>query len=293
MISSSAKAAYKKYKDLVEEHILDYIPDINPLSKDLYNSMKYALLSNGKRIRPVLVMASCDMFNTPIGFVLPYACAAEYIHTYSLVHDDLPCMDDDELRRGKPTVHKQFGYDIAVLCGDGLLSCAFETMNKDMLMYLDDPDVLKRKVKAAFSLSKGCGCRGMVAGQITDIQSADKPCSADLMNYINYYKTASLIRACVLSGGFLGGMDAQTREDLTQYGENIGMAFQLVDDIDDWRSGQDKDKQTYISQFGLEFSQKKAAEYIANARAAVEKYYDHAEVYTYLADLLEEKLYDR
>ena len=292
MLSDSDRAIFNKYRRIVDDHILDFIPEIDPLSKDLYDSMKYALLSGGKRIRPVLVLASCEMFNTPLAFVIPFACAAEYIHTYSLIHDDLPCMDDDDLRRGKPTVHKQFGEATAVLAGDGLLSCAFETMNKDMLMYLDDPELLKRKVRASYSLSKGCGCRGMVAGQITDIETEGEQCSSDLLNYVNYKKTACLIRASVMAGGFLGGMDQDTWEDLAVFGENIGMAFQLVDDLLDSRSGQDAEESTYVQLFGREKAAAQAAEYIETARSAIEKYYDHASIYRYLADLLESKLYE-
>ena len=290
MSTNSSIEAFNRYKDLVEEHILDFIPEISPLSKDLYNVMKYALLTGGKRIRPVLVLAACDMFNLPMHFVLPNACAVEYVHTYSLIHDDLPAMDNDDLRRGKPTCHKAFGEAMAILAGDGLLSAAFEAINKDMLMYLDDTELLKRKVRAAYSLSKGCGCRGMVAGQVADIQSEDQQCSEDFFNYINYNKTAMLIRASVMVGGFLGGMDGTTREDLHIYGENIGMAFQLVDDIDDIRSGQDDGKPTYAGVYGLDRAADKAAGYISKAKAAIEKYYDHAEVYRYLAELLEEKL---
>ena len=292
MLSESDRKIYSKYRKIVDDHILDFIPEIDPLSKDLYDSMKYALLSGGKRIRPVLVLAACEMFNTPLAFVIPFACAAEYIHTYSLIHDDLPCMDDDDMRRGKPTVHKQFGEANAVLAGDGLLSCAFETMNKDMLMYLDDPELLKRKVRASYSLSKGCGCRGMVAGQVTDIETASEKCSSDLLNYVNYKKTACLIRASVMAGGFLGGMNADTWEDLAIYGENIGMAFQLVDDIADAKSGQDEDSGTYVKLFGFDKAREQAAEYIGTARSAIEKYYDHASIYRYLADLLEDKLYE-
>ena len=290
MSTNSSITAFKRYRDLVDDHILDFIPEVNPLSKGLYEAMRYALLSGGKRIRPILVLASCDMFNMPLHFVLPNACAAEYIHTCSLIHDDLPAMDDDDMRRDKPTCHKVFGEANAILAGDGLLSAAFECLTKDMLMYLDDPDLLKRKVRAAYSLSKGCGCRGMVAGQFTDIESEDSSCSEDLFSYINYNKTAMLIRSCVLSGGFLGGMDANTREDLLIYGENIGMAFQLVDDIEDVRSGQDENKSTYAEVFGTDRAYEKALTSINRARNAIEKYYDHAEIYTYLAEHLEEKL---
>ena len=290
MLSEGDRKIYNKYRKIVDEHILDFIPEIDPLSKDLYDAMKYALLSGGKRIRPVLVLAACEMFNTPLAYVIPFACAVEYVHTYSLIHDDLPSMDNDDLRRGKPTVHKQFGEANAILAGDGLLSCAFETMNKDMLMYLDDAELLKRKVRAAYSLSKGCGCRGMVSGQVTDIGSVDEQCSSDLINYVPSTQTACLIRASVMMGGFLGGMDSDTWEDLAIYGENIGMAFQLVDDIVDFRSGQDEDSATYVKLFGIDRAKEQAAEYIGNARSAIEKYYDHAAIYRYLADLLEDTL---
>ena len=289
MISSTA-AVYRRFKDLVEEHIMHFIPEIDPISKDLYNVMKYALTGGGKRIRPVLVLAACDMFNTPVSFVLPNAIVAEYIHTYSLIHDDLPCMDDDDFRRGNPTCHKKFGEDMAVLAGDALLSTAFETLSKDMLMYMDDPILLKRKIRAMHSLAKGSGVRGMVSGQIADIKTAQSGCSEEILNYVNYHKTAALIKACVLSGGFLAGMDDDTREDLTVYGENIGMAFQLVDDIEDSRSGQDNDTATYTECFGLERTRELAEKYINKAESAIEKYYDHAEIYMYLAEYLKEKL---
>ena len=292
MLSEHDRAIFNKYRKIVDDHILDFIPEIDPLSKDLYDSMKYALLSGGKRIRPVLVLAACEMFNTPLAFVIPYACAVEYVHTYSLIHDDLPCMDDDDMRRGKPTVHKQFGEANAVLAGDGLLSCAFETMNKDMLMYLDDPELLKRKVRAAYSLSKGCGCRGMVAGQVTDIATADEQSSTDLINYVNYKKTACLIRASVMMGGFLGGMNSDTWEDLSIYGENIGMAFQLADDLADSSSGQDADEATYVQLFGREKAVEQAEQYIRTARNAIEKYYDHGSIYRFLADLLETRIHE-
>ena len=290
MSTNSSRAAFKRYKDLVEEHILDFLPEIDPMSKELYSAMKYSLLTGGKRIRPVLVMATCDMFGIPENFALPNACAVEYIHTYSLIHDDLPAMDNDDLRRGNPTCHKAFGEAIAILAGDGLLSAAFECLTKDMLLYMDDETLLKRKIRAAFSLAKGCGCRGMVAGQVADIESEGSECSEDLINYIDFNKTAMLIRASVLSGGFLGGMDDNARQDLQTYGENIGMAFQLVDDLEDLKTGQDKSKKTFPGLFGEAYTRSKALEYIGKARSAIEKYYDHAEVYRYLSDILEEKL---
>ena len=141
---------FNDYRELLEEHLLDFIPDVDHKSITLYESMKYSLSAGGKRIRPVLLLAACDFCGGSITEALPYACAIEYIHTYSLIHDDLPCMDNDDLRRGVPTNHKVYGDAVATLAGDGLQSAAFEAMNTDMLMYFDDGDALKRRIRAAY-----------------------------------------------------------------------------------------------------------------------------------------------
>ena len=130
---------YDDYKGIIEEHLADFLPDIDHKSITLYDSMKYSLLAGGKRIRPVLLLAACDFCGGKIEEALPYACAIEYIHTYTLIHDDLPCMDNDDLRRGVPTNHKVYGDAVATLAGDGLQSAAYEAMQRDMLLYLDDP----------------------------------------------------------------------------------------------------------------------------------------------------------
>ena len=184
---------YYNYKDLIEEHLLDFLPEIDHKSITLYEAMKYSLSSGGKRIRPVLMLAACDFAGGDINSALPYACAAEYIHTYSLIHDDLPAMDNDDLRRGMPTSHKVYGDAIAILAGDGLLTSAFEAMNKDMLLYLDTPELLNRRVRASYELAKGAGCRGMVAGQVADIEGEGTHCSKELLEYIHINKTAALL----------------------------------------------------------------------------------------------------
>ena len=139
---------------------MGFLPEIDQQSETLYEAMKYSLSSGGKRIRPVLLLAANEFCGGDINAALPYAISVEYIHTYSLIHDDLPCMDDDDLRRGKPSNHKVFGEDIAILAGDGLLSASFEIMMKDMLLYFDAPDKLKRKVRAATN------CKGAGEGQV-------------------------------------------------------------------------------------------------------------------------------
>ena len=140
---------YDDYKRIVDEHLLDFIPNIDNKSISLYEAMKYSLTAGGKRLRPVLLLAACEFAGGDIREALPYACAVEYIHTYSLIHDDLPAMDNDDLRRGLPTNHKVYGEALAILAGDGLLSTAFEAINKDMMLYFDSPEKMTKRIKAA------------------------------------------------------------------------------------------------------------------------------------------------
>lgn len=284
----------KQYKDLIEEHILDFLPDIDHKSITLYESMKYSLTAGGKRIRPILLLAAAEFTGCKVEAAVPYACAVEYIHTYSLIHDDLPAMDDDQLRRGQPTNHIVFGEAMAVLAGDGLQSAAFEAMTKDMFMYFDNADKLKKRIRAANEIVKGSGCRGMVAGQVADIESEDKACSGEMLDYIHLTKTAALIVASIRAGAQLGGADAETMNNLTVYAENLGLAFQIADDILDVigseaemgkKTGVDseKKKSTYPSIYGLEASRKKLMELTDNAIEAMSSYYDNAEFFVKLA----------
>lgn len=300
-MNNSSAVAYNKLKDLVNEHLFDFMPNIDPKCKDLYEAMKYSLTAGGKRIRPVLLLAAFDMCNKPMNMAIPFACAVEYIHTYSLIHDDLPCMDNDDLRRGKPTNHKMFGEDIALLAGDGLLSAAYEIMTKNMLLFLDDPEELNCKVRAAFSISKGTGVRGMVAGQVADVEAEGTAASEDMVNFIHVNKTGTFIRACVKAGGYLGGADKELMANLETYGENLGLAFQVVDDILDVISSEeemghtigkdeDQNKCTYPAVYGLERSIEIANELLGKARDAVAGYYDNAEVLLYVLDLLQSKI---
>ena len=165
---------FDEYKALFDEHLLDFIPDIDQKSITLYDSMKYSLSAGGKRLRPVLLMAACEFCGGKAEEALPYACAMEYLHTYSLIHDDMPCMDDDDLRRGMPTNHIIYGEAVATLAGDGLQSAAYEAMQRDMLLYFDNFDALKSRIRAAYEIVKGAGVTGMVAGQIADVEAENK-----------------------------------------------------------------------------------------------------------------------
>ena len=286
-----------KYRSLVELHILDFLPEIDHKSITLYEAMKYSLSAGGKRIRPTLLLASCDFAGGDVKNAIPYACAAEYIHTYSLIHDDLPAMDNDDLRRGLPTSHKVFGEAMAILAGDGLLTSAFEAMNKDMLLYFDDDVKLKRRVKASYELAKGAGCRGMIAGQVADIEAENKQCSKEMLDYIHINKTGALIVASVRAGAHLGGASGKVLEDLTTYAEILGLGFQIADDILDItgnesvmgkKAGVDKNKNksTYPGCYGLEASKNRLRELTEMAIAVLEPYYDEAECFTRFANEL-------
>jgi geranylgeranyl diphosphate synthase type II len=289
---------YQRYKDFIEEHIMDFIPEVDIKSITLHESMKYSLTNGGKRIRPVLLLAACEFSGGDIKSALPYACAIEYIHTYSLIHDDLPAMDNDDLRRGRPTNHKVFGDAIAILAGDSLLNSAFEVMNKDMMIYFDDPGLLKRRVRASFEISKGAGCRGMVAGQVVDIEAQHKSVSGELLDYIHLNKTASLIVAAVKAGCHIGGASKDILKAMEDYAECLGLAFQIADDLlnetgsleeTGKRPGSDRilEKPTYPRIYGLEKSKERLRELTQNALNVIAPYYDNAEFFVRMAQTLE------
>ena len=281
---------YQEYKKLIDDHLLDFIPNVDPKSSTLYDAMKYSLTAGGKRLRSVLLLASCEFAGGSSRDALPYACAMEYIHTYSLIHDDLPAMDNDDLRRGMPTNHKIFGDGIAVLAGDGLLNTAFEIMYKDMFLYFDDMHELQKRINASYVIAKNSGIGGMVAGQVSDMEAAHKKCSNEMLEYIDLNKTGALIVAAVRAGLYLGGATDEMMKDLTIYAENMGLAYQIADDILDIKgdekelgkkTGVDVDncKVTYVSLNGMQESERRLDELTRRAVEALEPYYDNAEFF--------------
>ncbi|MEG0923500.1 MAG: polyprenyl synthetase family protein [Anaerovoracaceae bacterium] len=281
---------YYGYKQLIDDHLLDYMPSVDNKSISLYDSMKYSLTAGGKRLRPILLLAACDFAGGDIKEALPYACAIEYIQTYSLIHDDLPAMDNDDLRRGLPTNHKVYGDGIATLAGDGLLTSAFEVMNKDMYLYFDDLTKLRRRINASYTIAKGAGIRGMVAGQVSDIESEHTQCSNEMLEYIHLNKTGALIVASIKAGLYLAGASDDVIVDFTEYGENLGLSYQIADDILDIKGNESElgkktgvdaiqEKITYVSLNGLEKSEARLEELTNNAVKAIEKYYDNAEFF--------------
>ena len=276
---------YGQLKEAVENRLAEFLPQVEPGSRLLYDAMVYSLNAGGKRIRPVLLLASCMAAGGRMEEAMPFACALEFIHTYSLIHDDHPSMDNDDLRRGKPTNHKVFGDDMAILAGDGLLNSAMDLMLGKIEEAALSPDseknLLLRRIQAAREISGAAGVRGMIAGQTADIRpdGIDADDQSRLI-YIHKNKTGALIRAAVRAGALLGGAEGAVLEAFTVYGEQIGIAFQIVDDMLDVtgnaenlgkNTGMDEQmgKLTYPAVYGLTGSRKKAEEATDRARSAM------------------------
>ncbi len=289
------KENYSEYKNLVNTHLMDYFPEVDYKSKVVYDAITDGVMPGGKRIRPILLLAACEFCGGDVKKALPYACAVEYIHCYSLMHDDLPALDDDDYRRGKPTVHKTYGEGIALLAGDGLLNAAFEIICKDMFHNFDNPTGIKARIKALNEIAKGSGCRGLVAGQIADLEAENKTCSKEMMSYIHANKTGALIVAAIRAGAFLGKASEEQIADLTVFAEAIGLGFQLKDDLLDIEGdpektgkdiGSDVNKCTYIKVFGLEETKKEIRLLNKKAKTALEKYGAKAEFFNGIIDEL-------
>lgn len=237
-------------------------------------AMRYSLFAGGKRLRPVLVLLSCEACGGHMEQAMPAACAVEMIHTYSLIHDDLPAMDDDDFRRGKPTSHRKFGEANAILAGDSLLTLAFEVISANI-------QPAETATKCCLELARAAGPTGMVAGQVADLEAENSGISTlEELQGIHKRKTGRLITCSVLMGGMVAGADSQTIEALRTYGESIGLAFQITDDVLDVIGdaeklgkgvGKDADhgKLTYPGFQGVEQSMKQAEELISRACEAV------------------------
>ncbi|PSN12585.1 farnesyl-diphosphate synthase [filamentous cyanobacterium CCT1] len=242
----------------------------------LYEAMRYSLLAGGKRLRPILCLASCKLVGGSVEMAMPTACALEMIHTMSLIHDDLPAMDNDDYRRGRLTNHKVYGEDVAILAGDGLLSYAFEHVATQTRGAA--PEQILRVIAG---LGKAVGGEGLVGGQIVDLASEGNPdVSLETLTYIHNHKTAALLEISVTSGAMLAGASDDDVDRLRQYAQRIGLAFQIVDDILDITAtsetlgksaGKDitAQKVTYPSLWGLDESRRQASQLIAEAKESL------------------------
>ena len=269
----------------LETALNHYLPAPDAHPQALSEAMRYSVFAGGKRVRPILLLAATEAVGGDGEAVLPAACALEFVHTYSLIHDDLPAMDDDDYRRGQLTSHKVFGEAVAILAGDALLTYAFEVMAGPDLTARFAPAVL---LEATHSLARAAGFSGMVGGQAVDMASEGRQVPLDVLDYIHRHKTAALIGAAVTIGGLLGGGSAAQLEALKRYGRAIGLAFQIADDVLDVegdsaalgkQAGQDEKhgKATYPALLGLEASRRHAATLLNEALAALSDFDASAE----------------
>lgn len=268
----------KALKACVEAALEEAMRSLPGIPDRLREAMAYSLLMGGKRLRPVLLLTSCQMLGGDVDEAMAASCALEMIHTYSLIHDDLPGMDDDDLRRGQPTSHKRFGEGMAILAGDGLLSLAVEIICQQALAY---PAHAMRHMRALDAIMAGCGTRGMVAGQCLDLMAEGRAdVSPEELFAIHRGKTGGLLVAAVTAGAHLAGADPQQTASLRAYGEHLGVAFQIQDDILDVvgdaaklgkQTGMDaqRGKLTYPALFGLEESRRRLLEQTRQAEQAL------------------------
>lgn len=285
------KGYLKERQVQVEAALEDSIAVIYP--EKIYEAMRYSLLAGGKRLRPILCLATCELMGGSIEMAMPTACALEMIHTMSLIHDDLPAMDNDDYRRGKLTNHKVYGEDIAILAGDGLLAYAFEFIAIHTHNVPAD-----RTLQVIARLGRAVGAAGLVGGQVVDLDSEGKSdVTLDTLTFIHRHKTGALLEASVVSGAILAGADATDVQRLTQYAENIGLAFQIVDDVLDITATQEQlgktagkdlqaQKVTYPSLWGIEESMRQANQLVTEAKAELDPYGDAAQPLKALADYI-------
>ncbi|MBW4647310.1 MAG: polyprenyl synthetase family protein [Kastovskya adunca ATA6-11-RM4] len=286
-LKSYLEAQQAQVEAALEQSLPQAYPD------KIYEAMRYSLLAGGKRLRPILCLATCELAGGTAAMAMPTACALEMIHTMSLIHDDLPAMDNDDYRRGKLTNHKVYGEDIAILAGDGLLAYAFEWVASKT------QDVPAQQVLQVIShLGRAVGAAGLVGGQVVDLESEGKnDITLETLNYIHTHKTGALLKACVVSGAILAGAAEDERQRLSRYAENIGLAFQIVDDILDITATQEElgktagkdlqaQKATYPSIWGLEESKVQAQQLVAAAKGELATFGEKAQPLLALADFI-------
>lgn len=260
----------------IEDLLKQYMPKEEGYQKTIFEAMNYSLSSGGKRLRPILTLEAAKVVGGDVKEAIPFCVAIEMIHTYSLIHDDLPAMDNDDFRRGKPTNHKVFGDGMATLAGDALLNYAFEIMLKESLGK-ENSDV---RLKAIYEIARGAGIYGMIGGQVVDIESENKSIEKERLDFIHMNKTAAMIVGCMRAGAIMGHACEEDLQNITKYAKNIGLAFQIVDDIldivgDEKALGKpvgsdiENHKSTYPSLLGLEKSRCIARQLIEEGKSSI------------------------
>ena len=271
--------------DIVNNALDRLLPGEDEFPQKLHKAMRYSVFAGGKRIRPVLAIASAETFGGLTDSIIDIACAVELIHTYSLIHDDLPAIDNDDMRRGMPTCHKVFGEAMAILAGDALLTSAFDVMANTHASTDEERLLLLKTIQ---EIARAAGSTGMVGGQVVDIESEGKDVAFPVLEYIHIHKTGELILASIRAGAIMKNAGDKELEAMTRYGEAIGLAFQIADDILDVEGNKEdtgknvggdvkKEKVTYPSILGIEESKKRARELTDIALASVEGFGKKAE----------------
>ena len=261
----SFKEIQKEKTAQIEQILKAYLPRVQGYQEVIMDAMSYSMLAGGKRLRPMLMQETYRMFGGTDRVIEPFMAAIEMIHTYSLVHDDLPAMDNDDYRRGRLTSHKVYGEDMAILAGDGLLHHAMETMAQACY---ENP--CKETTGAMLAIAKGAGVHGMLTGQVVDVYFEGKPIDKETLDFIHIHKTAAMIRGALEAGARVGGASDEVVEKFGLAGEKIGVAFQILDDILDVTSTMEElgkpihsdeknEKTTYVTLYGIEESRKIAA----------------------------------
>ncbi|MCB9800054.1 MAG: polyprenyl synthetase family protein [Candidatus Omnitrophica bacterium] len=261
---------FKNYLDLIEPALEDFIPGREMRPAVLHEAMRYAVFSGGKRFRPVLTLAACEAAGGNVGEALIPACSIELIHCYSLVQDDLPALDNDDMRRGKPTCHKKFGEDIAILASDGLLTAALQILGRVR--------PAERAVRLLEEISTSAGTCGMIGGQAADLAAQHQDMDLPMLDYISIHKTGKLIKACAVSGAIAANADPETMKRILHYGESIGLAFQLVDDL--------LDGDGYMRHMKAKELEENIRDLMAKAKKEIKPFAEKSEKLNYLIDFL-------
>lgn len=294
-MQTEVKKKLDDYKKLIEQKLDEFIPVQYP--NKIWESMRYSVLAGGKRLRPLLALETCKVLSGSYEQAIPTACAIEMLHSQSLIHDDLPCMDNDDFRRGKPTNHKVYGESTAVLAGDALLSFAPQIILQKTPESVNNEALLR--VLGEFVVA--AGAEKLIAGQVVDIDSEGKQISEETLNYIHENKTGALFKLSMRTGAILGGADEETLQAVTDYAEKIGLAFQIMDDILDVTAtleelgktpGKDaqEGKVTYISFYGLDESKKQLSSLCKEACDILEMHNIKSDVLIAVANSINERV---
>ena len=294
------KQNLKMYQDIVNNELEKYLRKEECPEKTLNNSMEYSLMAGGKRLRPILVLATYQLFKEDIEEAMPFAVAIEMVHNFSLIHDDLPEVDNDDFRHGKPTNHKQFNHPTALLAGDGLLNQAYIVLSDEILYSAENQykENFCEKVRAFNEFSKAVN--RMIAGEYLDTELEGKQISKEMLEYIHINKTGALLKLCVRMGAILAGASEKDLKKLTKYAENIGLAFQIKDDILSEEGdpkitgkpvGNDKEmgKCTYVSYYGLDGAKKELDKITQEAIEQLKDYGEKAEFLSQLATYIKNR----